>query len=76
MKQRLAGREPEVAMQWAKGFSGAADYFEVWWRDRTVGKTDKAMLRRVEDTGAGREGPAELEKLLPEWLVKRYRKRR
>jgi yecA family protein len=76
MKRRFAGREPAAAKAWAMGFASAAGRFDIEWKDRTVGKTDKAMLRLVEDTGSGREDPAGLDKLLPEWLVRRYRKRR
>jgi hypothetical protein len=75
LKRRFSGRPGEAATAWADGFATAAQRFRSAWTGKSVDKSDKAMLRLVADAAADAEEAARLDRLLPEWLPRRWRLR-
>jgi hypothetical protein len=70
LKARVAGIATEDLADWARGFSRMVRRFGSAWRDKSVGKEDKAMLSLIEAVGRG-EKPGEIRPLLAQWLGNR-----
>jgi Uncharacterised protein family (UPF0149) len=73
----LAGRKPQAVVDWLDGFAAFTERFAGAWKPAQLPQADRALLKMIRGVRPGRTGDlATIEKLLPEWLARRFAARK